>query len=353
MFGFSWIKIGPFIIYMNELTTRQKKILHSLVHRFIDTATPVSSSCLVDNYNLNCSSATVRNELANLETAGYIQQPHTSAGRIPTDKGYRFYVDTLKTSKQVSHEVHEQIYGRIEDAGGNLKLILEEASRILSTISKELGVVLTPWLTWDIFDRLELIELSSCKILVVLHVRSRLVKTVILEVESDLQGRDLDITASILNERLSGLTLQEIKTTIADRMRNVTAGNRVLMRHVIQTASRLFDFSEPLDLHMCGTQNILSQPEFTDVNFLESVIGLIEDKSGVIHLFHRKVQKTEVTIGMEHGDSRLEPFTVITAPYHRGRDVGTLGVIGPTRMHYQRILPLVNTMASMISQFLS
>jgi len=338
---------------MLELTTRQKKILHSLVQRFIETATPVSSSCLVNNYKLNCSSATVRNELADLEAGGFIQQPYTSAGRVPTDKGYRFYVNVLKSWKTITEEEHEQIYGCMEEAGGNLKVILEEASRILGTISNELGVVLTPWLTWGIFDRLELIKLSSCKILVVLHVRSRLVKTVILEVKSDLHEKDLEITASILNERLSGLTLQEIKTTIADRMRNVIVGDNVLMRHVIQRASRLFDFSEPLDVHMAGTQNILSQPEFSNSSLFESVIGLIEDKSELIHLFHRKVQKPEITIGMEHGDTKLQPFTVITAPYNRGKDVGTLGVIGPTRMHYQRVLPLVNTMADMMSQFLS
>lgn len=353
MFGFPWFKIGHLFIFMKQLSERQKKILQSLVHSFIETATPIGSSYLVRHYRLLWSSATVRNELANLESQGYIQKPHTSAGRIPTDKGYRFYVNTLKAWKQITHVEHEQIYECMEDVGGNLKLILEEASRILGTISNELGVVLTPWLTWGIFDHLELIALSSRKILIVLHVRSRLVKTVILEIESDLQEKDLEPTASILNERLSGITLEEIKTNIVERMRNVTVGSKVLMRRVVQSASQLFDFSEPLDVHMRGTQNILSHPEFTEKNLWESVIGLIEDKRELIHLFNRQVQRTEVTIGVEHGDRRLLPFTIITAPYNRGKDLGTLGIVGPTRMHYQRVLPLVDTMAKMMSQFLS
>jgi heat-inducible transcriptional repressor len=338
---------------MNNLTKRQEKILQSLVHGFIETATPISSGFLVRRCRLPWSTATVRNELAHLESRDYIQKPHTSAGRIPTDKGYRFYVNTLKAWEQVTQEEHGQISECMEDVGGNLKLILEEASRILGTISNELGVVLTPWLTWGIFDHLELISLSSRKILIILHVRSRMVKTVILEMESDLQEKDLEPTASLLNERLSGVTLHEIKTTIADRMRNVNAGNQILMKRVVQSASQLFDFSEPLDVHMRGTHNILSHPEFAEKDLWESVIGLIEDKRGLIYLFNRRVQKPEVTIGIEHGDRRLFPFSVIAAPYNRGKDVGTLGIIGPTRMPYQKILPLVDTMAKMMSQFLS
>lgn len=338
---------------MKELKTREKDVLRWIIRSYVNTALPVSSHHLVKNYRLNCSSATVRNDMANLEKSGYIKQPHTSAGRVPTDKGYRFYVDSLMKPEQVNSKERARILSRIEKAGGDIKLILEEASRILGRISKELGVVLTPWISWGIFDRLELIGLTQTKVLVVIHVRSRLVKTVILEVESNLTQDELEQTAGVLNERLSGLMLEEIQHTIRKRMRNVERGNRLLTRRVVESASTLFDFSEPPEVHTCGTQNILIQPEFSDVSVLEHMFTLIDDRKSLIHLFHRKTKETRVTIGQENEDNRLESFAIISSCYTRGRDVGTLGVIGPTRMRYRKILPLVNYMAKTMSRFLS
>jgi len=339
--------------FMMELKARQRKILYWIVRSYIDTASPVGSHYLVDKYHLEWSPATVRNEMASLEEAGYIKQPHTSAGRVPTDKGYRLYVDSLMRVGQLSSKERERIDRRIEKAGGDVNLILGEASVILGNISNELSVVLAPWVSWGIFDRLELIGLSEGKVLVVIHVRNRLVKTVILEASSGLNEKDLEETAGVFNERLSGLTLEEIQRTLRERMQNVNRGNRVLARRIIESASVLFNFSEPLEVHTCGAQNILAQPEFSDMSMLEHIFALIDDKKKLIHLFHRKFKSTEVTIGQENKDEKLRPFAVIAAAYMRGKDIGTLGVIGPTRMPYNRVVPLVDYMAKTISQFLS
>ena len=336
-----------------ELKVRQRKILYWIVRDYIDTASPVGSHYLVNKYHLEWSPATVRNEMASLEEAGYIKQPHTSAGRVPADKGYRLYVDSLMRMGQLSPKEREHIHKRIEKAGGDVNLILGEASVILGKISNELSVVLAPWVSWGIFDRLELIGLSERKILVVIHVRNRLVKTVILEVPVDLNERDVEETASIFNERLSGLTLEEIQNTLKERMQSVNRGNRVLVRRIIESATVLFNFSEPLEIHTCGAQNILTQPEFSDISMLEHIFALIDDKKKLMHLFHRKLRDTEVTIGQENSDERLRPFAIIAAAYMRGKDIGTLGVIGPTRMPYRRVVPLVDYMAKTISQFLS
>lgn len=338
---------------MSELKTRQKSVLRCIVQSYIETASPVGSNLLVKKHRLDCSPATIRNEMANLVAMGYIKQPHTSAGRVPTDEGYRFYVDCLMKRERLSPRERQEIRGRMEKARGDVSLILEEASRILGKISKELGVVFTPWVSWGIFDRLELIGLSQRKVLVVIHVRSRLVKTVILEVESDLEQGDLGKTAAVLNERFSGLTLEEIQRTISDRIRDVRRGNPALVRCVAESASDLFNFSEPLEVHTCGTQNILAQPEFSDVSMLERILTLIDDRRDLVHLFQRKVGETGVAIGRENKDKRLNSFTVIAACYRRGRDVGNLGVIGPTRMRYRKILPLVDYVARTMSQFLS
>ena len=338
---------------MKELSTRKKIILRRILQSYIETASPVGSSLLVRKYRLNYSPATVRNEMADLEELGYIKQPHTSAGRIPTDKGYRTYVDNLMKHGQLSPEDRKCIQSRMETSGGDINLFLEEVSKILGKISRELSVVLTPWICWGIFDRLELIKLTGRKVLVVIHVQRRLVKTVILEVESEISPKDMEETATMLNERLSGLSLEEIKNTIHDRMRDVGRGDRALLQRLIKSVSDIFDFSEPLEVHTCGTQNILVQPEFSDISMMERILALIDDRKELVHLFRRKVNKTEVNIGQENRDKRFQPFTVVTACYHRGKDVGALGVIGPTRMQYSKILPLVDYTARAMSQYLS
>jgi heat-inducible transcriptional repressor len=338
---------------MKALTQRQQNILCCIIQRYVETATPVASKHLVKSYQMDCSSATVRNEMVNLEKMGYISQPHTSAGRIPTDRGYRFYVDSLMKWEHLDSQTMKSIKEPMINAKGDMNLILEAASQILGKISKELSVVLTPWISWGIFDRLELIALTMTKILVVIHVQSRLVKTVIIEVDSDLETKDLEKTAQLLNERLHGLTLEEIKNTIGLRLHDVRKVNRSLLNQVMDSASFLFDFSEPLDIHTCGTQNIISQPEFTDTNMLEHILSLIDDRRDLIDLFHRKTKRIEVTIGRENADEKLQSFTIVRSSYTRGRDVGTLGIIGPIRMHYQAILPLVDCMTKTMSKLLS
>jgi len=338
---------------MGNLSERQKNILFGIFREYVDTALPAGSSHLVQKYNLSCSSATVRNEMSKLEKLGYIRQPHTSAGRIPTEKGYRFYVNQLTQWEHPTREEQKQICQHIEDAQGDLKRIFNEASRILGQISMELGVVLTPCISGGVFDRMELVKLSHKKILVIIHVRSRLVKTVILKIDSELSESDVERTASIINERLSGLTLEEIKRSIEDRIRHVSQGNPHIMKRISESATDIFNFTEPVDIHTCGTEHILSQPEFSNVKHLQHMLTLLDDRDGMIHLFHKDISKTTVTIGGENQDSRCQSFAVIASSYKRGKDFGTLGVIGPMRMRYRKIVPLVDMMARTMSEHLS
>jgi heat-inducible transcriptional repressor len=338
---------------MEDLDRRQKNVLRWIVQSYIRTASPVGSSHVVKQYRMQCSPATVRNEMSLLEKRGYIRQPHTSAGRVPTDQGYRFFVDGLMKPEPLQSEEKERIQQRMEKASGDCNRLLEEASAILGQVSRELGVVLTPWISWGIFDRLELIELTEKKILVVIHVQSRLVKTVILELEGRLESSDLNKAKAILNERLHGLTLEEIRENIGRRMIDIYGSHRKLLQRIVKAAGNLFDFSEPLEVHTFGTQNILTQPEFHDAAMLEPIFRLIDNKRNLIQLFYRKVEGTQVTIGRENTNESLKPFTVVVSSYNRGKDRGTLGIIGPTRMRYTKILPLLDYMASAVSHYLS
>ncbi|MCK5146070.1 heat-inducible transcription repressor HrcA [bacterium] len=338
---------------MNELTKRQINILRWLIRSYVKDAIPVASAQLARKKGLDCCAATIRNELTALEDQGYIQQPHTSAGRIPTDLGYRFYVDNLVKPEPVDLHKHAEIFECMEEAQGDVRKILAEASRVLGLISQELGVVLTPYLSWSLFDRMELISLSFNKVLAVLHVRSRMVKTVILELDSELVQKDLDRAASLLNERLSGLTLIEIQRSIADRVSDVGGIYTQLVRLIALSADALFNFTEPLDIHTSGTKNIVSHPEFQQAGPLQDIFTIIDDRRHLIKLFHASRPEITVAIGEENSDLRLRHFSVVTCSYKRGPDVGRLGVIGPRRMPYNRIIPLVETMAETMSQYLS
>lgn len=338
---------------MSKLTPRQKKILRRIVLNHIESAAPVGSAHLVNKSGIDCSAATIRNEMTLLEEMDYIEQPHTSAGRIPTDKGYRYYVDHLMKRAAIPTDTEQEVWRRMEDARGNVKRILEEASRILGVISSELGVVLTPWLAWGIFDRLELIELSQNKVLAVIHVRSRLVKTVVVELKSAFCQEQLQRTAVVINERLSGLSLEEIKRSIHERLKGSEEIDRALLHMLTVRVEDFFDFSEPLDIHTSGTRNIVSKPEFADSDRMGFFFTLIDDRKQLMRLFSSRDSSPRVVIGNENGDQRLGPFSVISSYYTRGKDIGSLGIIGPKRMAYRKVLPLVETMSRTMSRFLS
>lgn len=338
---------------MQDLTKRQKQLLRCLVLNFTEDAVPVGSDHLVKRFRLKYSSATVRNEMAALEDRGFIHQPHSSSGRVPTDLGYRHYVNNLMRRETLNPEYRQKIEGGFQDSSRNLEEILRGASHLLSSISNELAVVLTPWMCNWVFDRMEFLSLSDNKLLVVIRVQSRQTKTVVLEVESSLKQKDLDRSAEILNERLSGLRLDEIKNTISDRLRGVEDGNSDLLRKTVSTADTLFDFAEPLAVHTSGTQNMLRQPEFSDQEMMGRVLSLIEDRQELLEVMLDRNHNAQVSIGNENPTHRLSSFSVVKAAYSVGNEIGTIGVVGPVRMPYRRIVPLVEHMAATMSALLS
>jgi heat-inducible transcriptional repressor len=336
-----------------ELKNRQKEVLRCIVAMYIDTATPVGSSQIIKKFRFNCSSATIRNEMADLEQAGFLKQPHTSAGRVPTDEGYRYFIDVLVSWDPLDSKEREKIRTQMSRAQENTALVLEEASKILGKGSNELGVVLTPWMTHGVFDRIDCVLLSERKVLLVVHVRNCIVKTFILEMDFDIKSKAVDQTRDLVNDRFSGWTVRKIQKEIPHLSQECSLEDKRLLRKISEGSTRFFDFSEPTEIHTCGTQNILCQPEFSDIGMLENILTLIEDRKTLINVFHYELENTKVIIGQENRDPRLQNMTVIATRYARGKDIGTLGVIGPTRMDYARILPLVDHIGQTMSELLS
>lgn len=336
---------------MDPLNDREKTILHNIVHSYIQTAIPVGSRFIAKRRDIGLSPATIRNVMSDLEFLGYIDHPHTSAGRVPTDKGYRFYVNELMEIDKLSEKDQSSIQTVLQ---GNIETddILKIASKILGTISHQLSVVTAPQMTSGIFEKLELLQMSSTRLMVIISIRSGLVKTIMMEINSEIARPKLDQVARILNERLSGLTLKEIRDTFAERIREFQNEESGLIRLFIESVDKLFDENRKDRIHIGGTTNIISQPEFDNVKNFKSVIELMDNEDIIIHVLENGDAKdggANVTIGEETKIEHLKDFSIVTKTYSAGDVAGTIGVLGPKRMEYSKMIPLVDFVASTIT----
>lgn len=338
-----------------DLNERERSVLWHVVHNYIQTAVPVGSRVLSKRIENQLSPATIRNVMADLEESGYLSHPHTSAGRVPTDLGYRYYIDFLMELQQLSEPEKQSIETLIEQ-NVEAEELLRETSKLLGKISKQLSVVSSPHLSSGIFEKLELIPLSSAKLLVVISIRSGLVKTVMLEVHADIRRETLQQISQLLNERLSGLTFQQIRDTFAERVKDMQTEKSGLVRLFIESVDQLFDDSKEREkVHISGTQNIIEQPEFVDPRNFRSVIELVENEEVIVHLL-QKHEATDrdfvVTIGAENEEDKAKDYSVVTATYNIDGVSGRVGIIGPKRMNYAKVIPLVDHVAKTIAHML-
>jgi heat-inducible transcriptional repressor len=338
-----------------DLNEREKQLLKALIDHYIASAEPVGSSVLAQKCGLNLSSATIRNMIKDLEDMELVKQPHTSAGRIPTTLGYRLYVDFLLRPEKLSKSDKEKIQTNISLEYAGIEQVLEQTSRVLGNVSRQLGVTISPRFESGILTRLELIPVADRRVMVVLAMKSGLARTILLEVETDLQEKGLLETAAILNERLCGLSLGEIKNTIKKRLATPTSGDPRLIKMFIDASDELLRSSDEVDVHLGGTRYILSQPEFQDPVRIRELFGLIEERQAVYDLVSGTgADGITIIVGVKgRKGANAEELSLLSATYQAGRFKGTLGIIGPTRMPYSRLLGIVDYTARHLSEVLS
>lgn len=336
------------------LSDRERTVLKCVIQDFIETATPVGSRFISKRHvrELGLSSASIRNVLADLEQQGYINHPHTSAGRVPTDLGYRFYLDWLMRKSDLSAAEQQTIRDNLHSAE-EMEQMLRESSRLLARISQQLSIVTAPELSSGVFERLELVPISSTRILVILSITSGLVRTIMMEVAAEPARGTLEDIARFLNERLSGLTLQQIRDSLPERVRDAQVDDRGLLRLFIDSVDKFFASPREERVHISGAEGLLQQPEFVHPKEFRGVIELISNEEFIVHVLRKHDPRGEnitVTVGREHDDKKLEPYSVITATYTIGDVSGSIGVLGPKRMPYDRMIPLVDYVARTVSQ---
>lgn len=339
------------------LSEREREILRVVIKSFVETAGPIGSRFLAKNFAIGLSPASIRNTMSDLEDRGYLEHPYTSAGRIPTELGYRTFVDQLMESQSLSSADKEALRAELEQIAGRTEELLQESTRVLGSLSSLLSVVLTPKMSTGVLERLELVKLSSSRMMFVISVKGGLVKTIVLRVDLDVPRSALDEVVSLLNERLVGLPLQEIRETFHERVSDLDDVTG-LVQLTLKESDQLFSEVPEAGRVLYGnTQGLLTQPEFREPQDLRTLIELIEDKDTVVSVIEDKhleeltgIGHAAISIGSEHGvDKSIAKYSIVTAQYKLGQNVGTIGVIGPKRMEYGRVVSLVEGMARVLT----
>jgi heat-inducible transcriptional repressor len=348
--------MGDVVDKNQTLNEREQSILHHVVHNYIQTAIPVGSRYISKHFESSLSAASIRNVMADLEELGFLSHPHTSAGRVPTDLGYRFYIDYLMEMQQLGDDEKLRIHQQL-DQTSDADEMLRETSKLLGKISHQLSIVTSPHLSSGVFEKIELIPITSSKLLVVISIRTGIVRTIMMEVGVEVRRDHFDQVGRLLNERLSGLTLHEIRDSFVDRVRDMQSEQTGLIRLFIESVDQLFTDSKERDKVLIGgTKNIIEHPEFIDPKNFRSVIELIENEDIIVHLLekHDELQKGfVVTIGTENKEETTKEYSFVTAIYDVEGVTGRVGIVGPTRMNYSKVIPLVDYVAQTIAKMLS
>jgi len=336
------------------LNDREKAILRNVIHQFILTANPVGSRNIARKYNLGLSPATIRNIMSDLEETGFLGHPHTSAGRIPTDKGYRLYVDSLMEITDLAAEQKNNIIRRINQDSSDTEDLLRISSIILSEITNQLACVTFPKFESAILEKIQILQLSSKRILIVLSIKSGHVKTITLELDTEIELKDIEKVQIILNERLTDLTFNEIKKTFTDRIKDAeNFGNHSIIRLFLDSADKIFsDINFTDKAFITGAKNILRQPEFDDAENFQSIIELIENKDIIIHIMDSKKpdgNSVSVSIGSENPSEILHNYSFVIKDYKVGETIGILGIVGPKRMEYSKSIAAILYIADILT----
>ena len=348
----------------DELTPRERRVLEAVIQTYIQTAEPAGSRVLSRRFGLGVSPATIRNTMSDLEEKGFLMHPHTSAGRVPTDKAYRAYVDSLLNGAPAPSAIvlseRERLHAEISAKSSTIENILRRAAQSLGVLTQELGVALGPRLDASVLRSLELVRVSGERLLLVLTLDGGVVRTVFVEVRGSLADSAVAEVTRVLNERLAGHSLRELRASVSDRLRDTATNPEAedLLNIFVQEGEQLLDAALPASDVIVGQTSVLAaQPEFGGAENLRRLLTLTEEPARLADALRRTHAGdmrpgVSITIGGEHGDPRLEQFTVVTAEYHAGALAGVIGVIGPTRMPYEKVISLVQHTSRLLSDLL-
>lgn len=337
------------------LNERSQNILEAIVEDYIQTAEPVGSRAITKRHAFDLSPATVRNVMADLEEMGFIASPHTSAGRIPTEKGYRYYVESLLQVRDLPEEFRTHLENSARFSGKSMDDVMQEVGNLLSGISSYTGLVMAPRFNSTVFRQIEFVRLSKGRLLVIFVSEAGLVQNKVIEPGVDFSSRDLELITNYLNHRLPGLTITQVREKIAAELREERSRLNKLQKQALELSDRALQGDAADHIYVAGTSRMLEQPEFTSPDSMMKIMRTLESKQLLIDLLDssQAAGGVQIFIGSQSPQAKIEGCSLITAPFSGSKGaIGTLGVIGPVRMNYSQVIPIVDFTASLVGRIL-
>lgn len=329
------------------LSDRKLKILHAIIQNYLETGEPVGSRTISKYTDLNLSSATIRNEMADLEELGYIMQPHTSAGRIPSDKGYRWYVDKLMNEKvQEVEEMKEQMLEKAD----RMEQLLKQAAKVLANNTNYTSMISTPVYNRNKVKFIQLSQVDEEQLIVVVVMEGNIVKNQIVTLEEPLSNEALLKLNMLLNTTLTGMALEEVNLGLIARLKEQAGIHSSVMSSVIDAVANLIQVRDDMEIYTSGTTNIFKYPELSDKESAQDIISAFEEKQQLAALVSKTMSQSEnkdiqVFIGDETNVEKMKDCSVVTATYELGEGLqGTIGIIGPKRMDYEHVMKTLKTL---------
>lgn len=342
-----------------SLDSRKIKILKAIISSYINNAEAVGSRTISKKYELGVSPATIRNEMSDLEEMGFLIQPHTSAGRIPTDKAYRYYVDDLwKKASNYKGSNFDEIKRIVEEENHEMDSVLKNSVRILSQFTKYTSFIIAPQLKKNIINRIQLVPITEYKILMIIVLINNIVKQVTLKLTRPIPFEQIDKISRVLTEKLHGYKLEdvdiELRETLKQQLYNMRENSEDLLVELLPFLLNHIDKMEDTSVYADGLTNILNFPEYSDPEKAKEFITFIQNKNSVVKLAQNfGKQDLDISIGHENLYEELRDCSLITATYKfNGKIIGSIGVVGPTRMDYKNVISAVKSMSDAMNEII-
>ncbi len=339
------------------LDKRKLQILEAIIDDYINTAEPVGSRTIAKKYGLGISSATIRNEMSDLEELGFLQQPHTSAGRVPSDKAYRLYVDRLMKASPIGKLEAENYKTIYTQKVNKIEQVILYTAKILSDITQYTSMVLTPQLDTVTIKYIQLVPVDTNYALLVIVTSSGIIKDMIITIPDDISESSINRICNILNAHFKGKTFAEVDFDTLQAIKNEFVENRNFFYSLVDALSTNISQREKRQVFFEGMSNIFNFPEYQDVVRAKNFLSLLEEKEllyKVLSNLNDNEDKVSVVIGTENPFEEIKDCSIVSASYRVGnRVLGTIGIIGPTRMKYSKVISVMDTMAKALSDYLT
>lgn len=339
----------------SAISERSQHLLKTLIERYIRDGQPVGSKALAQDSQLDLSPATIRNVVADLEHLGLVHSPHTSAGRVPTELGYRMFIDNLVSIKPLGSAEVQSLAAHLDPESDTSELV-GKASSMLSGLTQMAGLVMVPFQKQAAIRQIEFIPLSENRVLAILVFNEREVQNRVIHVSRPYSMPELEKIANYLNEQFMGMDIDAVRAHLLAEMQGAQETMDRLMRSAITMAQQVFEKTDSHDYVMAGETNLMGYEEMSDVSRLRQLFDAFNEKKGILDLLDKSLHARglQIFIGHESGYEALDNCSVVTATYSANDEVlGVLGVIGPTRMAYDRIIPVVDVTAKLLGTVLN